>query len=332
MLCELFAEVLGLPEAGIDDNFFELGGHSLLATRLAGRVRSVLGVRLSIRSLLKTPTVAALAAEMLEGREDRGGDLEPVLRLRPNGTRTPLFCIHPGGGMAWCYTGLLSHLPREHPVYGLQARGLDGAEPLARDFGELVEDCLGRIRALRPAGPYALLGWSFGGKAAHAVAARLRAEGEEVSLLAVVDSTYRHTGAELTELPPRELLSLAFDGIPAFHREPGEGPLEIPRVLEILRESGSALGSLDEGTAEAVIAITANNRRIGVVPEPAHFDGGLLCFEAVGPGGRPTGLAESWAPYVGGRVERHPVPCTHMELMRADALSVIGPVLARALK
>ncbi|MFD4636954.1 amino acid adenylation domain-containing protein [Lentzea sp. NPDC058436] len=192
-ICELMADVLGVPEVGPDDSFLALGGHSLLAARLASRIRSELGASVGVRAVLEAQTPTAIAQRLAS--PDRS--LDRLLPLRRNGNATPLFCVHPASGLGWSYAGLLPHLP-DRPVYALQATGFTGRPDLEAVAGRYVEE----IISIAPDGPVCLLGWSMGGVIAHAVAGVLEQSGREVQALVLLDSYPRTSpGEEDDDLP-----------------------------------------------------------------------------------------------------------------------------------
>jgi acyl carrier protein len=70
-LVELWADVLEVPQVGVNDNFLELGGHSLLATRIIARVQNAFGVEIPLRVFLDAPTVAGMAIAIVQEQAAR---------------------------------------------------------------------------------------------------------------------------------------------------------------------------------------------------------------------------------------------------------------------
>ena len=314
-MCGLFAETLGVERVGIDDNFFELGGHSLLAIRLISRIRLSLDVELNIRNLFEAPNVGALAKRLVRGRPGLS-DFEVLLPIRSAGNKPPLFCIHDAGGFSWPYSKLIRHIPAEHPIFGLQARNLTQRAMRPNSVGEMAADYLNIIRKVQPVGPYNLLGWSFGGLVAHAIATQLQSMGEEVALLALLDS-----------YPVRpENRSVGFgDDNEGLSAQVAINP--IMNLLDVLRREG--LTTLKEHHYEAIMDTFKNNTRIMRTFSPEPFRGNLSLFVAMVSEHRPP--IDNWQPYVAGDIKVHPIDCAHDNMMDPIPAAQVGNVLASEL-
>nr|AAD56240.1 DhbF [Bacillus subtilis] len=327
ILCDLFMEVLHLPRVGIDDRFFDLGGHSLLAVQLMSRIREALGVELSIGNLFEAPTVAGLAERLEMGSSQSA--LDVLLPLRTSGDKPPLFCVHPAGGLGWCYAGLMTNIGTDYPIYGLQARGIGQREELPKTLDDMAADYIKQIRTVQPKGPYHLLGWSLGGNVVQAMATQLQNQGEEVSLLVMLDAYPNHF-LPIKEAPDDEEALIALLALGGYDPDSlGEKPLDFEAAIEILRRDGSALASLDETVILNLKNTYVNSVGILGSYKPKTFRGNVLFFRStIIPEWFDPIEPDSWKPYINGQIEQIDIDCRHKDLCQPEPLAQIGKVLA----
>jgi len=181
-----FEEVLGVRSVGAEDDFFALGGHSLLAVSLFAELERINSRRLPLAVIFEAPTPRRLAARL--GPDAPSPRWDNLVALKPEGTRPPLFAIAAGDGNIVGFGPLARRLSAEQPLYGLQPSGLDGRRPLQGGIEAMAESYLAALRKVQPHGPYLLAGRCNGATVAFEMAQRLRAAGEEVPLLAALDS------------------------------------------------------------------------------------------------------------------------------------------------
>jgi amino acid adenylation domain-containing protein len=185
-LTKIWATVLGKDSIGIRDNFFDLGGHSLLAARLMHRIEQTLGQRLPLAALLQAPTVEQFASQLRQ--EGWSASWSSLVAIQPEGSRVPFFCVHGVGGNVLGFRDLARHLGSDQPFYALQPQGLDGKRPCLASVAEMAQRYIREIRRVQPEGPYRIGGYSFGGLVAYEMAQQLRAQEQEVGLLALFDT------------------------------------------------------------------------------------------------------------------------------------------------
>jgi amino acid adenylation domain-containing protein len=182
-IAECFGKILGIDTVGLNDDFLELGGDSLLATELFLLIERTLSMPCPTEFFFQERTVAAVDQyfEITDGSSN-------VVPIQSEGTRPPLFCLHNHSGHVLEYRHLAQHLGADQPVFGVQGSN----KPTGMDFRleEMAARYKGEIQRVQPNGPYYLCGNCFGGLVAFEVAQQLRRNGEEVALLALIDTAF----------------------------------------------------------------------------------------------------------------------------------------------
>jgi len=198
VLTPIWQRVLQLSSIGVEDNFFDLGGDSVLAVQLFAEIAQSCGREFPPVMIYHAPTIAALAA-LLEQPATSG--FPPLVLLRAGTGEPPVFIAHGLGGSAMDFFQLVKHIEVPNPIYGMQAKGIDGVDEPFERIEDMAEFHLDAIKKLQPHGPYVLIGYSLGGLVALEMAQRLSANRETIALLAMLDAypyvTYLSRGQRL---------------------------------------------------------------------------------------------------------------------------------------
>jgi thioesterase domain-containing protein len=249
-----------------------------------------------------------------------------LLPIRTRGSRPPLFCMHPAGGLSWCYMPLARYVPEDFRIYGLQARGLDGSGELPRSVREMAADYIGLIRTVQETGPYYLLGWSSGGPVAHEIAVQLQAVGEEVAALIILDA-YPPNRRPDPEVPGREDTPAEQPDEPGPDAEARDAMMA-RRIERTRQEVGKVLGAITDDELMLLAQTYQRNVEIGKAHDPGRFNGDALLLVAAESSHDGTPTAEQWESHVSGAIAEIRLPCTHVDVVRPDMLAEVWSAIS----
>jgi amino acid adenylation domain-containing protein len=294
VIAAAWATTLDLDFVGIRDNFFDLGGDSLDAVAMLANVTATIGTAAEAISVFECPTVEAFAGAIEDRVSGRYGgvarpDRSPLVRVRPAGSRAPFFFLHAeyGGDGFYCLN-VARHLPADQPFFGLSPLGRDGG-PLPCSIEEMAASYLSIVRREQPKGPYSIGGFCSGGIVAWEMAQQLRARGEEVALLVLIEPPAVETGT----------VARAVHGVTELSRRLGVNPearvVMRQRAMRIARLRAlpptaatfrrlpalvrtSLQTTIPDGGATRRIAATYSRAVDAYLARP--YDGPVLCLQA----------------------------------------------------
>lgn len=314
-VAKAFSKLLGCTINDIEADFFALGGHSLLAMKLAAQLSRSCGCQVTPGQVMVASTVGQLAA-LLDADDDAQAQrlgFETLLPLR-KGDGPTLFCFHPASGFAWQFSVLSRYLDVRWSIMGIQSPRPYGPMQTAENLDAVCEQHLAALLEQQPHGPYYLLGYSLGGTLAHGIAARLKARGETVAFLGLLDTwppeTQNWSEKQANGLDPQVLAEIDREREAFLAAQHGNA-------------SDEMFSTIEGNYADAVRLLTTAHS--------VHFNGRATLFVAQQT--LPEGVIpeRSWAPWIS-ELDIYYQDCAHVDIVSPAAFENIGPLIAHLLQ
>jgi len=337
VLADIWRELLGRQEIGIQDNFFDLGGHSLLVVRLIDRVNRALNVRLTIADLFQYPTVEQMARLLQASPASRStypAGLVQIRQGRLNERGRPIFYLPGLGGNAFEFREVAEKLDGERPVIGIDLYDFDVEVSQFKSLNHSAHLVVQRLLQVQPEGRYTLVGFSFGGNLAVEVARQLLAEGQALDPVVLLDahgpnSLQHPSGLRKLATHLRILRDLNFSAICGYIWS------RIQRRWIVA----------DEAVQAPVLPEDALERRIVEVSDacfaaykthiPEVFPGRMVLLSATDLDtwlefADPTGTS-GWGAFCKDEVEVIPMHCRHLDIFKEPNVTILARHIDRVL-
>jgi amino acid adenylation domain-containing protein len=186
LVAQIWAECLGGGAPGRQDDFFEYGGNSINALRIMNRIEKETGRRLPLASLFQAPTIEKLS--LLLDAADPAISWDPLVSVKPGNDRKPLYIVQGHGMNVITFNNIARHMHPAQPIYGFQARGLNGIDKPLATIEEMAADYISSMLKVDRGDSFCLAGYSYGGIVAFEMARQLAAMGKTIQMLAIIDT------------------------------------------------------------------------------------------------------------------------------------------------
>ncbi|MBL1179046.1 amino acid adenylation domain-containing protein [Pantanalinema sp. GBBB05] len=262
----------------------------------------------------------------------------PLVPLTLGSRTSPFFCVHPMFGVVFPYLELAHHLGNDRSFYGLQPLGLDGKSTPLNRMDAIAAYYIQAIQTLQPHGPYFLGGWSLGGLVAFEMAQQLTQMGEQVALLAILDTPAPCHQLSLCQSLKFLLGTALWSTLPFLldygtlvskrlqSRHPWFSRWQWSAIERFIPEA-SRLQLLDESTIQSILPIVYANAQATYRYTPKPYPHRITLFKAAE---QPNAVGDNptlgWN-LLGSEIQLHEVPGNHLSLLKPPHVKTLAQQL-----